>query len=435
MKQHLHARKRRQLKFLVKKFKTLSSDHRSSVKLQLELLSRKIKTLVRELSVVLAPFHLKKMLGPAAFLLGMSFSNPIAAQSFSGPQQNPFGLISAYGYAIPAFADLDGDGDLDILAGEYYGKLQYYQNTGSATNPQFAAPVENPFGLTEVVTIAFPTFADLDGDGDLDLLVGDASGSTMKYFRNTGSATDPQFAPAQQNPFGLIATNYFSITSLVDLDDDGDMDLMVGEYGGVMQYFKNNGTPTAPQFAAPQQNPFGLTSTVDLAAPTFADLDVDGDLDMLVGEYYGNMQYFENTGTATNPQFAAKQQNPFGLEGVVDAAFPAFADLDGDGDMDLMVGEYGGSMQYFTNTTSVGTKELEAGIQLTLFPNPTSDVLFLQTDHPFEMIEVFDASGKRLSFQQGSATRIQVSNWTSGTYILKLTDAQGRFVSRKFQKE
>lgn len=434
MKQHLHARKRRQLKYLVKQFKTLSNDHRSSVKLQLDILVRKIKTLVRELSTVLAPFHLKRLLGPAAFLLGLSFGNPLTAQTFTGPEENPFGLISAYSYAIPAFADLDDDGDLDILAGEYYGKLQYYQNIGTSTNPNFAPPQENPFGLTDVEVIAFPTFADLDDDGDMDLIIGDADYGTIKYFQNTGTATNPQFAPAQQNPFGLIATNYFSITSFVDLDDDGDMDLMVGEYGGVMQYFKNNGTPTAPQFAAPQQNPFGLTSTVDLAAPTFADLDVDGDLDMLVGEYYGNMQYFENTGTATSPQFAAPQQNPFGLLEVIDAAFPAFADLDGDGDMDLLVGEYGGSMQYFTNTTSVGTQELEADIQLRIFPNPTSDVLFLQTDHPFEMVEVFDAAGKLISRQQGTVNKIQVNNWATGTYILKLTDAQGQFVSRRFNK-
>ncbi|MCC6412138.1 MAG: T9SS type A sorting domain-containing protein [Saprospiraceae bacterium] len=434
MKQHLHARKRRQLKYLVKQFKTLSNDHRSSVKLQLDVLVRKIKSLVRELSSVLAPYHLKRMLGPAAFLLGISFGSPLAAQTFSGPVENPFGLIAAYSYTIPAFADLDDDGDLDIMAGEYYGNLQYYQNTGSATNPQFAAPVENPFGLTEVNVIAFPTLADLDDDGDMDLLVGDGTG-VMKYFQNTGTSTNPQFAPAQLNPFGLNSTNVFSVTSFVDLDDDGDMDLMVGQYGGSMQYFRNNGTPAAPQFGAPQLNPFGITSMVDLASPTFADLDNDGDLDMLVGEYYGNMQYFENTGTATNPQFAAKQQNPFGLTEVIDAAFPAFADLDSDGDMDLLIGEYGGNMQYYTNTTSVGTQEELTNIHLNLFPNPVANVLTIQTDTPFETMEAFDALGKLVGQYDGSRTNILVSNWESGVYVLKFTDAQGRYTTRRLLKE
>ncbi len=375
------ARKKRQLRYLVKRLKGLLKESRSTAVQKIDSLVKKIKALVKELSRVLAPFHLKKILGPAAVILGISFSAHVAAQdiSFAEPQMNPFGLDSTYYIAIPAFADLDGDGDMDLLVGEDYGAMQYFENTGSASNPQFAAPQENPFGLVSTYEYAFPAFADLDGDGDMDLLV--------------------------------------------------------GEYYGAMQYFENTGSASNPQFAAPQENPFGLDSTYVLALPAFADLDGDGDMDLLVGEYYGNMQYFENTGSASNPQFAAPQQNPFGLVSTNYWAFPAFADLDNDGDMDLLAGEYLGSMQYFENTSPVGVHEQYADIPLDLYPNPVSNILTIDTDTPFEEVEVYDALGRLLSVYNGSLNSINVSAWSNGMYLLKFIDEQGLFTTRKILKE
>ncbi len=163
-----------------------------------------------------------------------------------------------------------------------------------AVTPSFAAPVQNPFGLTATYYYAFPAFADLDGDGDMDLLASDGSGN-FQYFQNTGTVNAPAFAAPVQNPFGLTATYYYAFPAFADLDGDGDMDLLAGEYYGNFQYFQNTGTVNTPAFAAPVQNPFGLTNTYNLALPAFADLDGDGDMDLLVGEAYGNFQYFQNT--------------------------------------------------------------------------------------------------------------------------------------------
>ena len=115
MKQISHARKQRQLRYLVKRLKALSTDSQHNAQQQMGALVRKVKALVKELSCVLAPFHLKRILGPAALILGVSISTPAAAQSFAPPEKNPFGLVSTYAYAFPAFADLDADGDLDLL--------------------------------------------------------------------------------------------------------------------------------------------------------------------------------------------------------------------------------------------------------------------------------------------------------------------------------
>ncbi len=437
MKQIFHARKQRQLRGLVKRYKSLSKDFQGNARQQLDPLIRKIKSLTRTLANVLAPFHLKKILGPAAFILGVSVASPVSAQSFAPAQQNPFGLTAAYNYAFPVFADLDGDGDKDLLASEvgyYEGSVQYYKNIGTAANPEFDAPVHNPFGITLDSAIVFPAFADLDKDGDTDLLTGDTYGN-LKYYKNIGTASNPQFAAPLVNPFGLSTTYYISIPAFADLDGDGDMDLLVGEYYGNMQYFKNIGTTTNPQFAAPQQNPFGIPAAYGIGFPSFADLDRDGDQDLLVGEYYGNLQYFQNIGSASSPQFASAQENPFGLSSVYELASPTFADLDDDGDMDLLVGEYYGNFQYFENTSPVGTHEFSANIALQLNPNPVAEKLNIRTDMPFEQMQAFDAMGRLFRNYTGALTSIDVSDWNSGTYLLKFIDAEGQYVTRKIVKE
>jgi hypothetical protein len=148
-----------------------------------------------------------------------------------------------------------------------------------------------------VYGVPAPTFADLDADGDFDLLVGDYY-ADFQYFENTGTANAPAFAASVQNPFGLQGISsayYFSLPTFVDLDDDGDMDVMVGGYYPTLYYFENTGTANAPAFAAQVQNPFGLSLPYYNIYPASADLDDDGDMDLLVGEYYGDFRYFENT--------------------------------------------------------------------------------------------------------------------------------------------
>src|SRR4029450_3933961 len=106
------------------------------------------------------------------------------------------------------------------------------------------------------------------------------------------------------NPFGLSGVGFAAVPALVDLDGDGDLDLFVGERN-TTYFFRNTGTAVAPAFAPRVANPFGLADIGDFAAPSFADLDGDGDLDAVVGELYGDLFVAWNTGSATSPAFAA----------------------------------------------------------------------------------------------------------------------------------
>ena len=96
-----------------------------------------------------------------------------------------------------------------------------------------------------------------------------------------------------------MSSNYTK-PAFVDIDGDGDFDIVTAEFTGDFYYYENTGTVSAPTFGAAQINPFSLTETPDFKPSSFfVDLDSDGDFDMLASDYYGDFYYYENTGTAT----------------------------------------------------------------------------------------------------------------------------------------
>lgn len=291
------------------------------------------------------------------------------AQSFGPMQTNPFSLssVGAYGYSNPTLGDIDGDGDLDLISGQYNydsylgtyeGNFVYFENIGSDSNPIFAAPQTNPFGLNSVMqfnTIA-PTLVDLDNDGDLDIIINNSYGDFL-FYENIGSSTAPAFAAPVTNPFSLSLDAYSgnSQPTFADLDNDGDLDLVIGSnnsYSGspTLYYFENIGTASNPEFGPQQDNPFSLNPSGNgytLYHPKLVDIDGDGDFDILAGVYYydgdyntpdGVFRYYENTGTASAPVFAPEVQNPFGLTGPQYGFGLDVVDIDNDGDLDIIAG-------------------------------------------------------------------------------------------------
>ncbi len=437
MSNQAFARKKRQLKLLAQKLE--EEIHANAFSSEAHRLRQKIRRLMDELARFLNRAELQKIISGVTVFLGFAGFNQASAQSFGSPQNNPFGLSAATTYfRSPALADLDGDGDMDLMTGDYYNNLYYYVNTGSASNPQFAVPVSAPFGIDTAALsyISMPTFVDLDNDGDYDMLVGTAdyyNGNTMVYYPNTGTANNPQFGSPQVMPFGLGSGSFFAIPTFGDLDNDGDYDLLVGQYTGALAYYENTGTATAPQFATPLVNPFGMSGGFYISSPALVDLDEDGDLDLLVGEYYGNFKYFENTGTAASPQFASPVTNPMGLSQTNGYAFISVADLDGDADMDLLVGEYYGDLIYFENTTDIGLKERADRFTIRFYPNPASDYVKIETRENLERVELLDMAGKTVLTIDDPTPSIPLREVSSGMYLLKITNTDGESISRKLK--
>ena len=289
-------------------------------------------------------------------------------------------------------------GDLDLVLGEYDGELSYIENTGTSTAPVFVKRTGsgNPFDELDFGKESAPVLADLDGDGDVDLVVGE-QGGVLNYLENT--VTTPVFVARNggANPFHDVDVGSTSTPALGDIDGDGilrpvsvdrqrpkithlplagDLDLVVGEEGGELIYLENAGTSTAPVFVQRTggANPFGGIGVGNASAPALADIDGDGtlsvsiidrlrrhiflslagDLDLVLGEYDGELSYIENTGTSTAPVFVKRtgSGNPFDELDFGKESAPVLADLDGDGDVDLVVGEQGGVLNYLENTVT-----------------------------------------------------------------------------------
>ncbi len=288
---------------------------------------------------------------------------------------SPVADIDVEYYSVPSLADFDGDGLVDLVVGEAtstnLGKVRFYRNIGTNDVPVFNGFVyaRNGSGDLSVTRYSclgiFPRMVDWDLDGDLDLLAGIGDG-TVKIFLNVGSVINPVFdagtlltAASATLSVGIRAT-----PSLVDWNNDGKRDLLVGDGDGYVNIFINNGTNSAPVFLAGQRvQAAGATLDVGTrSSPDFADLDGDGRKDLLVGDGNGKLSYYRNVGTDSAPAFSAGIFIEVNDQVVVLGARtrPFVCDYNRDGRLDMLVGDFSGNVFLFTSMSpfALGGKRL-----------------------------------------------------------------------------
>ena len=248
--------------------------------------------------------------------------------------------------SVPALADLDGDGDLDLVLSNKLDPsdlrtsfVYRLENVGRATRPAFR--MRPPLELGRRFHAA-PAFADLDGDGRLDALLGQW-GPRLAWYRGTGNAFE-----AADTALVTITRGSNTVPALGDLDGDGDLDLIVGESSGWLNYYRNDGDVRAPRFELVSDQ-FENIRIGRRSAPALADLDGDGDLDLLVGSENDGLALFRNDGSRTVARLV--RDTTFHVEAPVLVA-PAAGDLDGDGDVDLVLGGAGGGAVYLESQLS-----------------------------------------------------------------------------------
>jgi len=228
--------------------------------------------------------------------------------------------LTIFGDFTTVDIDGDGDLDLlgahyvDVNTPEQRYGIAFYENIGNVDSPDFAEPVVDPFDIamsSEERYIFGISHADLDGDGDYDLMITEyfymdyEEFSTLSYLENIGDTQNPSFPEEVRSAFDLPQFMVDSITLIagkfVDFDVDGDQDIIATSYFpnqdlGLISYFQNIGDSENPAFAPVEFNPAGLNNEINTFSASFADLDGDNDLDAIATPFdpFEGVQYFEN---------------------------------------------------------------------------------------------------------------------------------------------
>lgn len=250
------------------------------------------------------------------------------------------------------FIDIDGDNDLDLLTDNYI--YQNQANLGVASfiklpkvdNPLFGINTKHPY-----------VFADLDADNDLDLIFSNS------YFSNITNAYYPTFSFDEM----ISSENLESSSSWVhkiilgDIDKDGDLDKLEQYYssdGGVDAWFWSNNIGNPAKISFSQQ--IKVHYNEKIFPLSFNDLDHDDDLDLItVNRSTGQLGWFENLGTRSNPQFYYNQYLPgtavvrkfddTKITSITEPSRVSVTDIDGDGDIDILLGHQTQTLSLFEN--------------------------------------------------------------------------------------
>lgn len=348
-------------------------------------------------------------------------------------------MIDVGEYALPAFFDYNNDGLKDLVVGNsgyfqggaYKGGLALFKNIGTATNPEFKLMHRDWNSLSlEGLNYTSPTFGDLDGDGKIDMVTGDRTGG-LHFFKNIAPTTDTTYFTYVEAAFTGVDVGGYSMPSLFDLDNDGLLDLVVGEKNGTVSFFKNTGTTTNYIFSVtPQIDPLGQFEVADETVSNFGYsapvvIDSAGTTQMIVGSERGNLFLFDNIDGNLNGAFNLKDSVYTGYNRFGTYAAPAVADINNDGYYDVVVGNIAGGLAMYMGTFASAVEETIKPSDIILYPNPaTAQVtIMLPQNITHVAVSVIDIMGRLIQQQtiKGQNTfTINTQNLAQGVYSVSL---------------
>ena len=365
------------------------------------------------------------------------------------------GMIDIGTASTPHLFDYNSDGLMDLIvssrgfyqinSSQFDSRLFLFENIGSLTQPMFEL-IDDDYasisgiGLDEYL---FPTFGDLDNDGDEDMIIGDKSGH-HHYFENTAG---------EGNIANFIVSSLQMTTSdgeeldpgqwvspqLYDLDNDGDLDLIVGERNSNINYYENTGSPSSFSFELVNDTVgnFYVDDNFDTVGNSVPFVfNNDGSTEMIVGNDRGKLYHVNNIDGNLDGDFTILDSTFYDLNPGYLASLVLY-DFNNDGMLDLITGNEAGGLNFY-GSFMVGLNEntsiIDQSIQL--FPNPGNDVITLSANSAIEYFEVFNLSGQRLisSSLRSNLISIQINDLSPGVYIINGRSEEGLFV-RKFIKQ
>ena len=360
-----------------------------------------------------------------------------------GHMQNNFlqdDMIEKGRSAFPVLFDYNNDGLTDLFVSNfgifdmsapdnYRSQMALYQNVGSITFPEFQLVSDDFQGLSGLGLGKgiYPTFSDMDNDGDVDMICGTHDGY-IHYFMNTsGSLNSMNFvlmAPQLQDDNSIpIDVGYAAKPYLFDIDNDLDYDLIIGEENGNLNYYENIGSQSSYVFR--------------FRTETFGDIDVSewwttigNSIPVLFKDTMNETQMFVGTENGAVFHYDNIESNLTGAFNVVDTlvaninigpnAAPAIGDLNGDSFPDMIAGtKRGGVSLYMGNPNFISTfEELVAENIFKAYPNPTTGLLSVVNPYNSSInYNIYSSIGQLV--QSGEIENLlDMSNLNSGLYLV-----------------
>jgi hypothetical protein len=352
--------------------------------------------------------------------------------------------------AAPVLFDYDADGLKDLLVANmgtfdrmsftYKPFIALYRNTGTATTPQFDLITEDFENLsTSGLPIGLhPAFGDVDNDGDADMIIGDADGN-LHYFQNVagaGNTADFVLAVpmmADQSATVIDVGNY-ATPVLVDIDRDGDLDIVSGARSGTLTFVKNKGSVSSPLWEVTSTNFGGVDVREWFELPNGAGysvpciVDNSGNHELYLGSKSGYIHFYDQIDGNLSGSFN-RVDTTFDDIFIGQRSAITFGELDADGRNEIVVGNYRGGVacfDYYINQTTIAEQQVESFV----YPNPTDGVLYisLPVGGTFTgTLTLHDQTGRlcmSAPWQGGQRMMLDVSQLAKGVYVLGDEDSR-----------
>lgn len=358
-------------------------------------------------------------------------------------------MIEVGDYAYPAFVDFDGDGDQDMFIGNYgnqqfVGVITFFENVGTPSAPSFRKVTDDFLGLSGLTQYSMkPQFIDINGDGKMDLAftLADPTRFVSNLYYVPGKSTGSLDFSGQQVIYSGFNMSPNENLLLEDIDQDGKVDILLGDATGALQYFRNTGNGNTLTFALedPEFMGIGQSITRTNLNTSVADLDNDGFVDLIVGDQSGNITvYGDFRGTRNSPQPISNIifdpfTNSYINRNLGARIKPVAVNLFNSDKPALAVGTVTGGMIILRND---GGQALPDEPEIVIYPNPLprEEKLNVKADRNL-LMQVFSIMGQKLSepiFVAGGQPRaLEIRGLAPGIFIARFTIGNRTF-ARKF---
>jgi Secretion system C-terminal sorting domain/FG-GAP-like repeat len=346
--------------------------------------------------------------------------------------------------------DVDGDGKKDLLVGNFgylrtnqnifESGISYYRNTGSAKCPEFTLMTNDYANVFSLGLInVYPTFGDLDNDGDDDMLVG-ANDGMLYLFTNNGGSMALSSIQYQAIDVGNAAT-----PQIIDVDRDGLLDLILGNAYGTIFYYRNTGTLTNPVFTYVTD----LLGGVDVTKPLVGQFgysqpllyDDGGSYKLLVASEEGHLFSYDNIDGNLTGNFNLLSNNTYNIHEPYRATV-ARGDLDNDGQPELIIGNFAGGLNYYTKNDNcvTGINTVAQQNTISVYPNPSNGnvvIELLSANATESTVTITDAIGRIIAQQKLNAFKniINLSKEANGVYFVKVANNSSTTVKKIMLKK